>query len=401
MNTKYAYIDEFGSFGFRLEMPDVASHFIICAIIIEEQDINEVERGLVEISKKFFQNSEIKSSKVKNNHVRRKKILDEMLNLPFHAYMFVADKSRIYENSGLRYKKSFYKFLNNFVYEELRINFRELVIVADEIGTDEFKNSFYEYARSKQKLIRTLFDEEFNESDLRLVNSQECVITQLADFVAGSLAYTYDVQKSQLSEGYRYERILSDKINRIKIFPDTIETYDFQSSSASSTYDPDIAQTCFRKAKAYVVNHKNIDDAEVKQRLIVLEYLLFRFMNNAMRKYIPTTELLDQLEYAGYERMSVHSFRNKIIAPLRDAEVVISSSKNGYKIPSTEMELCDFINHGKTIILPMLSRLKKCNDIISMGTNGRIRLFDKAEYGSLRDLLEDVDVQHGQLPIDE
>lgn len=37
--------------------------------------------------------------------------------------------------------------------------------------------------------------------------------------------------------------------------------------------------------------------------------------------------------------------------------------------------------------MPMLSRLKKCNDIISMGTNGRVRLFEKAEYNNLRDLI--------------
>lgn len=37
----------------------------------------------------------------------------------------------------------------------------------------------------------------------------------------------------------------------------------------------------------------------------------------------------------------------------------------------------------------MLSRLKKCNDIIATGTNGRIKLFDKAEYNDLRTLLED------------
>lgn len=37
----------------------------------------------------------------------------------------------------------------------------------------------------------------------------------------------------------------------------------------------------------------------------------------------------------------------------------------------------------------MLSLLKKCNDVIATGTNGRIKLFDKAEYSELRALLED------------
>jgi len=108
-----------------------------------------------------------------------------------------------------------------------------------------------------------------------------------------------------------------------------------------------------------------------------------------MRHYIPTKELINNLVYAGYDKLSMQTFRNKIIAKLRDNEVIVSSSPNGYKIPSTEEELHDFVNHGKTIILPMLSRLRKCNDIIKMGTNGKIDLFDKAEYHSLKELLEE------------
>lgn len=386
---KTAYIDEYGAFGFQFDKPNCSSHFIICAIIMEENEIPITEEGLERIRKKYFQTGEIKSSKVKGNHRRRKIILDEIMKLSFHICLYVVDKRKIYENSGLRYKQSFYKYLTNQVYEELRVNFRELNIVADEIGTNEFKQSFYDYTKSKQKVTRSLFGEEYGESDINLVNSKSSLINQLADFIAGSFAYCYDEQKIPSSKGYHYNRILQSKVNRIKLFPETIETFQISSSAAATNYDANIAETCFRKAKAYVERNKSSDEPEIKQRVIILEYLLFRFMNNSSRKYIPTQELINQLEYAGYPKCSILTFRNKIIAPLRDAEVVISSSKNGYKIPSTEEELCAFVNHGKTIILPMLSRLKKCNDVIATGTNGRIKLFDKAEYSELRALLED------------
>lgn len=386
---KTAYIDEYGAFGFQFDKPNCSSHFIICAIIMEENEIPSTEEGLERIRKKYFQTGEIKSSKVKGNHRRRKIILDEIMKLPFHVYLYVVDKRKIFENSGLRYKQPFYKYLTNQVYEELRVNFRELNIVADEIGTNEFKQSFYDYTKSKQKVTRTLFGEEFGESDINLVNSKSSLLNQLADFVAGCFAYCYDEQKIPSSRGYHYNRILQSKVNRIKLFPETIETFQIGSSAAAINYDVNIAETCFRKAKVYVERNKTSEEPEIRQRVIILEYLLFRFMNNSSRKYIPTQELINQLEYAGYPKCSILTFRNKIIAPLRDAEVVISSSKNGYKIPSTEEELCAFVNHGKTIILPMLSRLKKCNDVIATGTNGRIKLFDKAEYSELRALLDD------------
>lgn len=387
MSRKLAYIDEFGAFGFEFEKPNVSSHFIICAIIIDETQVADLEEKLSQIQKKYFQGSEIKSSKVGANHTKRQQILTSILELDFHAYLFVVDKREIYKNSGLRYKWSFYKFLNECVYQELRVNFRELTIIADEMGGDEYKKSFYEYTKGKQKIIRTLFGDEIGESDILLVNSKSSIINQLADLVVGSIAYSFDVNKSKLAAGRRYDKILASKINRIKLFPETIDSFSVETSTAATDYDPEIAETCFRKARFFIMQNKDADSDDIKRQLIVLDYLLFRFMNNSMRKYIPTSELLSQLEYAGYERMSIQSFRNKVIAPLRDSEVIISSCKNGYKIPSTEEELCNFINHGKTIIMPMLSRLKKCNDVISMGTNGRVRLFEKAEYSNLRDLM--------------
>ena len=154
-------------------------------------------------------------------------------------------------------------------------------------------------------------------------------------------------------------------------------------------YSPQIADICYRKAKYFIETHSKTDDIDVKQQIAILNYLLFRFMNKSPRKYIPTKELINQLVYLGYNKMSLQTFRNKIIAKLRDNEVIISSSTSGYKIPSTEKELYDFINHGKSIIMPMLSRLKTCNDIIRMGTDGAINLFERAEYHSLAKMFED------------
>jgi hypothetical protein len=92
----------------------------------------------------------------------------------------------------------------------------------------------------------------------------------------------------------------------------------------------------------------------------------------------------------------VQHFRTKIIAKLRDENVIISSSPKGYKLPSKEEELYDFINHGTTIIMPMLARLKKCRDIIKMETLGELDLFNNSEYKELRRYfeLDEVDAEN-------
>lgn len=382
-NLKYAFIDEFGAFGYDFSNPGCSTHFIITAIIVDDDKLSIVANGVESIRKKFFQQGEIKSSKIGKNHNRRVSILNELKQLPFHIFSFICNKQKIYENSGLRYKHSFYKFLNNLVYQELRSYYSNLIITADEVGGNDYLQSFANYVRSKEEPL-SLFD----YSLFRFENSKHSVIIQLADIVSGSLAYNFDETKKSESNGYNYLSILSDKTFRIKEYPKTFETFNIPQNDLNPEYDPEIAKICYRKAIQFIKNNKETNDIEIKQQIVILDYLLFRFMNKSPRKYIPTKELINQLVYLGYEKMSLQTFRNKIIAKLRDKEVIISSSPGGYKIPSTEKELYDFVNHGKSIIMPMLSRLKTCNDIIKMGTNGKVNLFEKTEYHSLSKMFE-------------
>ena len=97
-NKKYAFVDEFGAFGYDFENPGCSTHFIITAIIVDEEDLSTVSNGVEEIRKHYFQTGEIKSSKIKRNHKRRVVILNTLKKLPFHIFAFVCDKRRIYEN---------------------------------------------------------------------------------------------------------------------------------------------------------------------------------------------------------------------------------------------------------------------------------------------------------------
>lgn len=382
-NTKYAFVDEFGAFGYDFSNSGCTTHFIISAIIVDRDNLPIVANGVSAIRQKYFQQGEIKSSKIGKNHKRRITIINELKQLPFQIFAFVCDKQKVYENSGLRFKKSFYKFLNNIVYQELRIAYSNLTITADEIGDNDYLQSFAEYVKSKE-IPLDLFD----NSQFRFENSKYNVILQLSDIISGSLAYHYDERKKLDAEGYNYISILGDKILRIKVFPETFETFNVNQNDHNPEYNPEIADICYRKAKYFIETNSKTEDIETKQQIAILNYLLFRFMNKSPRKYIPTKELINQLVYLGYEKMSLQTFRNKIIAKLRDNEVIISSSTGGYKIPSTEKELYDFVNHGKSIIMPMISRLKTCNDVIRMGTDGKINLFEKAEYNSLSKMFE-------------
>ena len=163
-----------------------------------------------------------------------------------------------------------------------------------------------------------------------------------------------------------------------------------ENSAIATEYDKEIASICLKQAIDYINIHDKDMDEDTIAQIIVLKYLLFRFMNNDTREYIPTHELKKQLSFLKSGTMSTQTFRIKIIGKLRDKGVIISgsSSKKGYKIPAKYEEVIDFINHGTTIIMPMLERIKKCRDLIKLGTNNEVDLFDKTEYASLKRYFE-------------
>lgn len=305
----------------------------------------------------------------------------------FSIFAVVIDKSQLIEMKGLHFKPSFYKFTNNIVHKELKRAFREITIVADEIGGSEYMQSFAKYVKERQDIPNLL-----NDAAFRFENSKNDVLIQLADLISGSIAYDFDPHRGDTSQNYR--RMLEKKFIRIELYPKNIETYTVDTSALAESYDKDVADICMRQALIFLGKHEDDEDVERKAQVIILKYLLFRFMNNDQRKYIPTKELKNQLLYSLEQEFSTQTFRTRIIGKMRDEGVIIASSspKKGYKIPATKAELYDFINHGTTIILPMLERLKKCRDTIKLGTANQLDLFEKTEYSNLKKYFDDINL---------
>lgn len=379
MERIYAFTDEYGNPGWDFSKDGVSTHFIITAIIVKESDLDFLRLEVEKVRKKHFQTGEMKSIKVKT-HDRRKRVILDLLNLPFNIFSVVIDKQQLTDSKGLKYKSSFYKFMNNIVHKELRHAFTKLTVVADEIGGSDYMKSFSKYVENNQEVPNL-----FGESEFMFQNSKNDVLIQLADMISGTIARNFDVQKKG-NDVPNFLKILRKKIIRIELYPKTYETYIIKDSALAGDYDEDIANICFKQAVNYINLHENDEDSEAQAQIIVLKYLLFRFMNSGIRNYIPTKELLNQLSNTEIAGISTQSFRTKIIGKLRDNGVIISGSgaKKGYKIPAKESELFDFINHGTTIIMPMLNRLRICRDLIKLGTNNRLDLFENTEYSSLR-----------------
>lgn len=389
MQRIYAYTDEAGNYGFNFNQQDISTHFIVTSILIEEDKLKELEKGIDEIRKKYFQVGEIKSSSVGKNHNRRCIILEQLMKLDFKIFAVVVDKRELDIHSGLQFKKSFYKFINNLVHKELRAAFPTLTICADEIGTNDYMQSFVMYVKSKEEYPNLFQQREFYFED-----SKQSVIVQLADFISGTLLFTYDEKKKQGAPNFI--KIIKSKILLIENYPKNIDSYIFDGGALSLKYDKKIADISLRRAQMFISKFNESGDTDIKIQLQVLKYLCFRFINNDARSYISTKEILNYLRKSIGIELKVQYFRTRIIAKLRDQNVIISSSPKGYKLPSKQEELYDFINHGTTIIVPMLDRLKRCRDIVKFETIGELDLFDNSEYINLRkyfDIESTIDIE--------
>lgn len=377
MERIYAYTDESGAFGWDLDNPNVSTHFIISAVIVKEHDIDILNNSLELVRKKHFQTGEMKSSLIGKNQERRKRIIADVLSLPFSIFTIVIDKQKLTNYYGLQRKTSFYKFLNNIVHKELKRAYRYLTIVADEIGGSDYMQSFAQYVKKRQDIPSL-----FGEADFYFENSKNSLIIQLADLISGTIAREYDNHKKD-DNNYSFIKMLDSKITRTQVYPQTYENYTVN-NALTNDYDKQIAEICFKQAALFIKKYEDSEDEIRSAQIITLNYLLFRFMNNDLRKYISTHEIMHQLDYIGVNNFSVQQFRTSIIANLRDNGVIIASSNKGYKIPSKEAELYDFINHGTSIIVPMLERLKKCRDLVKLATVNELDLFDHTEYRSLK-----------------
>lgn len=389
MDRIFAFTDESGNSGYDFTKPDVSTHFIVTAIIVKEENKQDVIDQVESIRKKYFQTGEMKSSSIGKNHKRRVILLSELLKIDFKIFAVVIDKRMVFENSGLRYKQSFYKFINNIIHQGLRETFKYLTVCADELGSNEYMQSFSKYVQEKSTPLNF-----YGERDFYFENSRNHVLIQLADIISGTLSFIYEDSKIN-NDTPNYFKILESSILEITAWPKNIESYTFEDSVVTKDYDYKISKIAYEQAQKFLVLNKNPEDEDIINQICVLKYLCFRFINNQQRKYIPTKELKTQLKYKTGIEVKDHYFRTKIIAKLRDAGVLISSSSKGYKIPSNEKELYDFINHGTSVIMPMLSRLKKCRDTVKIATLNNVDLFDHTEYSSLKKFFEDVPVERG------
>lgn len=377
INSLIAYADEFGNNSF--DFKEQGSHFIIASVILKSEKVNEISKSLEIVRSKYFQESEIKSNKIAANHKRRKIILREVCKLDFTIYAVIVDKTKLYSD-GFRYKQSFYKFLNGLLYKELFKTFPELELKIDEHGGNDYLIGFKKYVEKNH--IRDLF----SGSNLSIKNSNHELGIQLADLIAGTLGYIFDKNKKS-DESQDFYKILESKISSLNFFPKKTNFRNYVTDESANSFDQVVATLSLRKIYDFI-DVTNANTSEKKDQISFLKLLLLYNQTNIKNKYTKGSEFIKHFNINRPTVLSKEQFSTKIIANLRDKGILIATSRDGYKIPTTVLELKKYIKHGNNIVFPMINRIQECRNSILLATQNSFDILDSNEFRKMKKIID-------------
>jgi hypothetical protein len=385
MPEQIAFLEEWGTDGLdflKKESSEQATstHFIVTALMLSKQEVHEANELLRSIANKHFEGGVISSTLVDNDHEKRKEILADILSAPFRIFALVVDKRQLI-GEGLRYKGSLQKFLHGLADRELYSLFNNLELVGKPRSSGSFMEGFIRYTH--QNHIPNLF----NESTFGFVLPHGDFLLQASDFIAGTLARCYD-ETVLTDQRQDFVELMQPALLAMKFWPDVFAPYLVKVNTKELRYNEELASLSVKLANDFINRKSGIQTPYVSDQLVCLGYLLFHFRHISPTRYISSFEIIEHIRVRRGKYVTLHYFQTKVIAPLRDAGVLIASSSRGYKLPASEGDLYDFINHSNTIVEPMLSRIKKFRDQIAQATNGKLDVLDKDEYAVIRKILD-------------
>jgi hypothetical protein len=361
-----AFIGECGNFGFDFEAHGTSSHYIICAVIVKNEDVHKMEQQVEEIRKSNFGTGDISSSLIDGNHAKRGKVLSELLQMNFSLIILIADKHRFVQDSPLsNYKSSFVKFLHQKLYESMYSVYPKLKIVEETDGASEFQEGYRKYIEEHRPSFDLLDEYDFDYTD-----SWKSNIIQMAGFIAGSvLQHIIDPASRDVL------RMFQGSLRDVITFPRQPAAFT-SGTHAESSFDDQIYFLADQRAAHFIETHKDSEEDEVRLRILFLRHLLFVARNINKTTFIHSSEITRHLSESSMKRVSQNYLYRKIIAPLRDADVLIASSAHGYKIPTSVKDIYTYINQTSGIVNPMLNRIEKCRKLISKQTDGALDILN-------------------------
>ncbi|MGD8690666.1 MAG: DUF3800 domain-containing protein, partial [Gammaproteobacteria bacterium] len=375
MEKMFAFLDEYGNPNLDTKKRGVSKHFVITSILVNALNLDRLTSAVEDVRRRHFQKGEMKSSSVGNNHRRRMKILNDIGKLDFVFYAVAVNKERVYEDSGLRFKKSFLKNINGKIFNKLFLTFSDIHIVADEHGSQEYKDSFRKYIEKNHK------PDLFYKSNFELVPSVSNPLVQLADFLVGTIGKIYDGSASQeVIEAYR--SLIKKKCVGLREWPTKLGSY-YTEDVTTDSYSELIYNHALNSAEVFIERNESRMDEDIRLQVAVARYLVFHTRWVDQEAYLATKCIQTHLADVGFGNVKQQRLRTHIIAKLRDDGVIIASSPKGYKIPNSFEDMRSFVETVNGRVKPLLQRLGKARSNLLLASKGEVDILKGPNYPHL------------------
>ena len=196
------FIDESGDPGFKLTKGS-SSHFVVCMVIFDSAEAADETVACIErVATEFRHKTEFKFAKTRPE--LRDRYFEAVRNCQFRLRCIVVDKSRVY-SKHLRNERE--RFYNYFVKSLLRHDngvLRSAKVIIDGSGDRAFREELTSYLRSG--------DLGHAVRDVRLKNSKNDRLVQLADMSAGAVARSY---KRDKPDAARWRRMIAPRVEDV------------------------------------------------------------------------------------------------------------------------------------------------------------------------------------------
>lgn len=373
-----AFIDETGTNELNADKPGVSHLFICVAVLVDDAGLATTDAAVRQLSQDLCGGAEISNTRIGSNHKRRLQFLGPLQHLPFTYLAMVINKDRIPKDSGLQFKRSFYKFINRMLYERLAKTGQSLHIIADQIGGHDFMDSFRPYLEDRG--LPSLFL-DFKHS---FADSAATPLIQLADLIAGTLGYCFDPSRSGPYSN-EFRQLIRSREAGIESWPWETIPDSIPAADAAAAPDELLHRTMCNRVVRFIREHENSTDPDRQMQAMTLSSLMFaRRFEDRENQAIVSDALMARLQSAGFEELGKQAFQSRIIGRIRDEGIILAGASDGYRLALSVKDIQDYLDHDRTIIEPMLGRMLKGRNSVKADTGGQFDILDQPQYLHLK-----------------
>lgn len=329
------YIDESGT-------PVISdqAYYVLCGVICKDNNINELNESIIQIKEKHGIGEELKSKSIGGNSKRRAEILESIAKLNISVVAIAVNKVILNSESGLRFKTSMYKYCQRKLFSKFYYGMQDIKIICDTYGSDLFMKSFENYLRNNFKTTI------FSSLEFIYANPKQEALLQISDFIGGTIRRYKQGDDDELPFSF-----IKNNVIYLEEWP--VSKGNNINLSTDENLDKLISEYAFKMALQQIENEQ---DPILKE---FISYLAFdRYGEN---EFIFGDEILDHLkskELIGDQRDKNWLMQN-VVAPLRDNNAMIISSRDGYKIPQSRNDTKEFAEFVQEKTNPYLDRFQK------------------------------------------